>query len=122
MNDFPLPPETMRDLYAILGHLARRAWRASKAFIKMISPFLRPPDDMEVRTRDGRRYTGAIIIEQNEIMTGAVVPVGQDEIRHDPFSGRARPWAGPEPEPPRGTALRHWAEDPRDVEVDPWLR
>lgn len=49
-TDYLLPTQTIHDLAALVAHLVRLTWNATKRFVRMIAPFVRPPDDLEVRT------------------------------------------------------------------------
>jgi hypothetical protein len=113
-----LPLKTLRDLGGLLVYFAELAWNGTKTFAQKIAPFVRPPPDMNVTCGDGGRYSGVIVIEDNDVTTGAVIRVCHDAAG-TPLPAVERPWSNSERP---GAGHRHWATDPRDREDDSWHR
>jgi hypothetical protein len=114
-----LPQKTIRDLVELVAYFTERALAKLKQMIQALGPFVGPPEDMEVRTRDGAEYTGVVVLESNEVTGGIVARTGQSLPHYSPPS-LDRVW--PRPEPRSQSGLTHWANDPRDDEEDPWKR
>ena len=116
-----LPLQTVRDLSELVIHFTRAMWRVIEDIARNLGPWTDPPEDMEIRCRDGSRYSGFLMIEDNDITSGAVVRTGREAPRPSPYAPPApppRPWSGSEDR----SHLSHWATDGRDEEDPPWAR
>jgi hypothetical protein len=116
-----LPKQTVHDLTDVIRTLTSRAVQALKLLLERLAPWVRPPDDMEVRCRDGSQFTGVLVIEGNDVQGGAVVRTGQ-EAAPAPYNAPrppARPWSSADDDRSR---LTHWAMDDREQEDPPWAR
>jgi hypothetical protein len=99
MNE-SLPPKTVRELGALLVYFAELAWHGTKRVFATVAPFVQPPEDMEVRCRDGAQYSGVLLIERNDIEAGAVVQTGQEVPGYDTNRHVQRPWSSSSPHDP----------------------
>ena len=71
----------------------------------------RPPDGVELRSRDGTTYTGVVVVERSELVLMIAVA-------HPP-GGSAEPERRPFPGPPqRSPSLVHYGLDPDDPRWD----
>ena len=123
MNDYSLPARTLRDLGILLVVVAETAWKGAKTIVRRLSPFMAPPSDLMVHSTKGAEYTGVLLIDDNDIVAGAVVCTGHEP----PSRGLITPAPETAPRPPpddslsrRDGYLRGWSEDPRDEEGDVW--
>lgn len=113
-----LPPSTLRDLGAILAALAAMLLEKAARILSKLRPFAEPPDDLKVHSTRGASYSGGIVIDENEVIGGVVVRVGQRTPAAPPV--QQRPLIPPDPYDRRDRQfLRGWAEDPRE-EDDAW--
>lgn len=126
MNDPSLPPITVRDLGIVLVVIAETAWNGARSIMRRLAPFMRPPSDLVVQSTKGAEYTGVLMIDDNDVVAGAVVCTGQGELPPREATQRVITTPAPDPfqrEPERSLGRREgylpgWAEDPRDVEED----
>lgn len=129
MHDI-LPPSTLRDLGRVIAALATIIFEKAARLFAKLRPFAEPPDDLRVTSTRGASYSGGIVIDENEIIGGVVIKVGQktpgsrpDIDVRSPVAAAQRPIIPRDPyERDRGedrTFLKGWATDPREEE-EPW--
>jgi hypothetical protein len=119
-----LNAQTLRDLGAILAVLADIAVVHARRVARRIEPHITPPPDLEVRSTAGARYTGILIVDQNEILGGIVIRsvVVVERASNVPLAGRTRSssWSstslarGPDDDEDDDCRLPGWADDTRD--------
>jgi hypothetical protein len=124
-----LTSQTLRDLGVVLVVLADLAVDRTKRALRRIEPHLIPPPDLEVRSTAGARYTGILIVDQNEVLGGIVIRSGVtvERASNVPLAGRTRSssWSStslarrPDDDEDEDCRLPGWAEDGRD---SPWRR
>jgi hypothetical protein len=116
-----LPIQTVRDFGELVAHLLHTTFSLVEDLFRGLSDWTEPPADLEVRSREGWRYTGCLVIESNHVTSGAVVRMGHEGPRPAPYQPPAppqRPWSGSDDR----SQLSHWAADRRDEEDPPWPR
>jgi hypothetical protein len=119
-----LPFKSVRELGALLVYFVQLASHGTKLVFERLAPFVRPPDDMEVRCRDGGQYTGLLVIQDNGVEGGAVVRTGQELPGYSPPRPPEHPWSSSrrDHDDARSGSLPHWSTDPRDTDHDSWRR
>ena len=125
MEQNSLPQTTLRDLATVLVIVVELAWDGTRRVLRRVRPYIDPPPDLEVRSTKGAEYTGIILIDDNQILTGVVVRTGQADLPPltSSFGTTRKPLVTTPPTDDshshREGYLRGWAEDTRDEE-DAW--